>query len=79
MAGLRDLACLEHEQGRTEDALQNFDRAFLIYSRALGSDHPDLMEFLADYARVMRESNQPSRADSLDQIAQAIGDKGAQN
>ncbi len=76
---LRDQACLHHQLGRTQIALQNLDRAVMIYSNALGDDHPDLLEFFADYARVMRESNQPARADSLDQLAQIIAHKGVLN
>ncbi len=72
---LQDLGQLEHALGRTEEALQHFDQAVRIYGDALGPDHPDLEEILGDYAKVMRESNHPARADSLDRLAQAIAEK----
>jgi len=72
---LRDLGRLDHELGRTEDALRHFDRAVRIYSDALGPDHPDLEEILKDYARVLRRTNHPARADSLEDRARAIAEK----
>ena len=72
---LRDLGLLDHELGRAGEARLHFDQAILIFSNALGTSHPDLEEILTDYAMVMRQTQHPARADSLERVARAIADK----
>src|SRR5947207_12514438 len=70
-AGLHNLANLYKEEKKFAEAAPLYQRSLAIKEKA-GADHAGLAKVLEDYADLLRQTNQPERADQLDNRARFL-------
>jgi serine/threonine-protein kinase len=71
------LGKLLQARGKYAEAEPLFRRALALREKALGPDHPELVEVLEGYAAVLRQIDRPEEAARLQQRAKAIRDRPA--
>jgi non-specific serine/threonine protein kinase/serine/threonine-protein kinase len=69
---LQSLAVLHHRDRNYESSQQLFERALKISEGTLGPTHPFVKGTLEDYADLLRETDQNSKADELETRVKAI-------
>ncbi len=69
---LNDMALLNQRRGDTATAESYFQRAIATFEANVSTSHPDLAEFLDNYAGLLRQSGRSAEAEPLAKRAAAI-------
>jgi len=65
-----NLATLAHLDQKVEESESLYQRALMLRTKILGSDHEDTAKVLQNYAKLLRELHREAEADHLDKCAQ---------
>ncbi len=74
---LNNLAALYNAQGHYAEAEPLYQRALVIFEKALGPNHPNVATSLENYAAVLRKTGRTTEAVKLEARANAIRAKHA--
>ncbi len=69
---LNNLALLYKAQGNYAEAEPLYRRSLAIWEKALGPEHPDVVQSLENYAALLRETGRADEAAEMEVRAKAI-------